>query len=118
MALYEGHPSAGLVADAIQRGEAILCSVNLGEVLYQLERSHGRRRAVGLVNKLRSVVAVEEADWDLVRLAAHVKVPGRLSYADSFCVATAIRRQARLYTGDPEIVGMGEIVDTVDLRRV
>lgn len=94
-----------------------MSAVNLGEVLYQLERDHGRHRATRLVDKLRSVTVVEDPDWDLVALAAHIKAPGRLSYADSFCVATAIRHRAALFTGDPEILAIGTIVEMVDLRR-
>jgi uncharacterized protein len=95
-----------------------MSAINLGEVLYQLERDHGRPLATRLVDKLRSVTAVEDPDWELVSLAARVKVPGRLSYADAFCVATAIRHHAVLFTGDPEILMMGPIVELVDLRRV
>ena len=94
-----------------------MSAINLGEVLYQLERDHGRQQATRLVNRLRSVTLVEDPDWDLVTLAARIKVPGRLSYADSFCVATAMRHRAPLYTGDPEILGIGDIVELVDLRE-
>lgn len=93
-----------------------MSAINLGEVLYQLERDHGRTQATRLVDKLRSVTVVEDPDWELVSLAARVKVPGRLSYADAFCVATAIRHRAALFTGDPEILTIGPIVELVDLR--
>jgi uncharacterized protein len=95
-----------------------MSAINVGEVLYQLERDHGRPQAMRLVDKLRSVTVVEDPDWELVVLAARVKVPGRLSYADAFCVATAIRHRAALFTGDPEILAIGPIVELVDLRRV
>jgi uncharacterized protein len=117
LALYENHPCAGRVARTIQDGEALMSAINLGEVLYQLERDHGRPQAMRLVNKLRSVTVVEDPDWELVSLAARVKVPGRLSYADAFCVATAIRHGAVLFTGDPEILAIAPIVELVDLRR-
>lgn len=117
LALYEDHPGAGRVAGAIQQGAALISAVNLGEVLYQLERDVGRHQATRLVNKLRSATVVEDPDWDLVSLAARIKAPGRLSYADSFCVATAVRHRAPLYTGDPEILAMGAIVELVDLRE-
>lgn len=118
LALYEDHPCAGRVARAIRDGETRMSAINLGEVLYQLERDHGRPQATRLVDKLRSVTVVEDPDWELVSLAARVKVPGRLSYADAFCVATAIRHRAVLFTGDPEILAIGPIVELVDLRRV
>ena len=116
MALYEDGPCAGKVASAIETEEAVVSAVNLGEVLYMLERDHGQQRANELVEQIRSVTTVEEPDWDLVVCAAHIKVRGGLSYADAFCVATAQRHDAPLYTGDPEILALKDTVELVDLR--
>ena len=116
LAFYEDHPRAYEIVDASDRGEAIFSAVNLGEVLYQLERELGQERAVELVEALRSVTFVEEPDWELVCAAAHIKAGGGLSYADCFCVATAKRHRAALYTGDPEILALDVSVSTVDLR--
>jgi len=49
---------------------------------------------------------VLDPDWDLVVVAAKVKASGGLSYADAFCVATADRLDAVLWTGDPEIIAL------------
>ena len=116
MALYEDSPSAGEVASAIETEEALVSAVNLGEVLYMLERDHGQRQATELVEQVRSVIKVEDPDWDLVVSAAHIKARGGLSYADAFCVATAQRHKAPLYTGDPEILALKDVVELVDLR--
>lgn len=116
MALYEDNPSAGEVATAIDTGEALVSAMNLGEVLYSLERTHGREQATELVDQIRSVITVEEPDWDLIAQAAHIKAAGGLSYADAFCVATAQRHEAPLYTGDPEILALKDIVEFLDLR--
>jgi PIN domain nuclease of toxin-antitoxin system len=116
MALYEDNPSAGEVATAIDTGEALVSAINLGEVLYSLEHTHGRERAIELVDQIRSVTTVEDPDWDLVARAAHIKAGGGLSHADAFCVATAQRQEAPLYTGDPEILALKDIVELVDLR--
>jgi len=56
------------------------------------------------------------SDWPLVRAAAFVKARHRLSYADAFCVATAQRMRAPLWTGDPEILALGDELEVVDLR--
>jgi PIN domain nuclease of toxin-antitoxin system len=117
MALYEDHPCVGDVEAAIDSAEAVMSAVNLGEVLYKLERDQGRERAVTLVDMLRSVTMIEDPDWDLVVRAAHVKAEGGLSYADSYCVASAQRHDAPLYTGDPEILALNHLVELVDLRR-
>jgi predicted nucleic acid-binding protein len=116
MALYEGNPSAGEVAAAIDTGEALVSAINLGEVLYSLERTHGWEQATELVDQIRSVITVEEPDWDLIAQAAHIKAAGGLSYADALCVATAQRHGAPLYTGDPEILALKDTVKLVDLR--
>jgi predicted nucleic acid-binding protein len=116
MALYEDHPCVGEVEAAIDTAEAVMSAVNLGEVLYKLEREHGREQATMLVDRTRSVTTVEDPDWDLVIRAAHIKAHGGLSYADCFCVATAERHSAPLYTGDPEILALRDIVELVDLR--
>lgn len=116
MALFEDHPRAADVVEAIEGGEAIVSAVNLGEALYRLERDHGLDRAVELIDGVRSVTHVEEPDWELVAAAAHVKARGGLSYADAFCVATAQRHSAPLYTGDPEILALKRLVKMVDLR--
>jgi PIN domain nuclease of toxin-antitoxin system len=116
MALYDGHPHADDVVAAIATEEAVVSAVNLGEVLYKLEQEYGQRRAMELVEETRSVTNVEAPDWDLVVHAARVKARGGISYADAFCVATAQRHTAPLYTGDPEILALGDIVELVDLR--
>jgi predicted nucleic acid-binding protein len=118
MALYEDHPCVGAVEAAIDSSEAVMSAVNLGEVLYKLERDHGRRQATSLVDRVRQVTSVEDPDWDLVVRAAHLKVDGGLSYADCFCLATAQRHAAPLYTGDPEILALEGLVELVDLRKV
>jgi PIN domain nuclease of toxin-antitoxin system len=116
LALYEDHPCAGAVEGAIDTAEAVMSSVNLGEVLYRLEREHDSAHAMALVEQVRTVTMVEDPDWHLVVDAARLKTSGGLSYADAFCVATAQRHQAPLYTGDPEILALDDVVEMVDLR--
>lgn len=48
--------------------------------------------------------------------AAEIKARGGLSYPDAFCVATALRHRAPLYTGDPEIIELGADIEVIDLR--
>jgi predicted nucleic acid-binding protein len=103
--------------ELISRHEAHMSSVNLGEAYYALIRSHGQRIAADRVGILPQIVHVEDPDWGLVQLAAEIKARGGLSYADAFCVATARRHDAPLYTGDPEIVRLDDPgVEIVDVR--
>lgn len=117
LALLRGEPSAACVEELLVAEGALISSINLGEALYWIERECGGSAAAEQIEKLRSILAVEDPDWPLVRAAAHVKADGGLSYADAFCVATAQRHQAKLYTGDPEILALGELVEVVDLRE-
>ncbi len=81
-----------------------MCSVNLGEALYLEMRVRGTGNADGTIEEVRRELTVIHPDWDLVTVAARVKAGGGLSFADAFCIATAKRVGAPLWTGDPEII--------------
>ena len=71
--------------------------VKLGEVTYIVEREEGARKADEVFAELtsdqpsdgRSALDWLPIDTTLVRRAAHIKVPGGLSYADAFAAASA-----------------------------
>lgn len=116
--LLKRKPAAQRIHRLIADHDAHMSSVNLGEAYYALIRSHGRRIAADRIEGIRQVVRVEDPDWALVHAAAEVKAGGGLSYPDAFCLATAQRHGAPLYTGDPEIVALdGAGVEIVDLRQ-
>ncbi len=115
-ALLEEEPAAPLVADLLMQDGAGMSSINLGEAYYSLVRSHGRAIAQERIDAIRSIVEIEDPDWPLVRAASDVKARGGLSYPDAFCVATALRHSAPLYTGDPEIIGLDADINVIDLR--
>jgi PIN domain nuclease of toxin-antitoxin system len=118
MALLQDEPGAQRVRHLIATDEAHICSVNLGEAYYSVQRKRGRRFAVAQITAIRQIVNVEDPDWDLVQAAGDVKARGGLSYPDAFCVATASRHRAPLYTGDDEIIRFdGADVEIVDLRE-
>ncbi len=117
IALFDDEPRAAPRIEAVlEEGRGAICSVNLGEVLYRQARMAGMQVARDGVEALRREVEVVEPDWPLVSAAAAVKARGGLSYADAFCIATAMRLEAPLWTGDPEILGLDAGVETVDLR--
>lgn len=79
-------------------------------------RQDGDDSALATVDRVRGLLEVIDPDWPLVSVAASIKALGGLSYADAFCVATALRTEAPLWTGDPETVGQAaehscEVVD-------
>lgn len=116
MALLRDEPGADEVERMVAGGEATMSAINLGEVLYGLLRSHGPEVAASRVEAVRQTVQVERPDWPLVERAAAVKAGGGISYADAFCVATALRIGAPIATGDPEILGLTDLVESIDLR--
>jgi predicted nucleic acid-binding protein len=116
IAYLEGQAAAETVRSAWVGDGVAMCSINLGEVLYIRKRRDGSARAEADVQAVREAIEVVDADWNLVRAAADLKVRGGLSYADAFCVATAKRLGAPVWTGDPEIVALSDEVDVVDLR--
>ena len=89
----------------------LMCMINLGEVLYITERKRGLPLAQSVLALVESLpVEVLDASRDLVLDAAHVKAHHALSYADAFAVASAMREQATLLTGDPEFEIVADLV--------
>lgn len=117
LAYLEDAPAAERIEQVwIDEGAAI-SSINLGEVLYIRTRAIGEDPARADVDRIRALLEVIDADWPLVAEASSIKARGGLSYADAFCVATAMRAKAPLWTGDPEIVAQaGTLCEVVDLR--
>ncbi len=118
LAYLGDEPAAGRIESVWLEQGAAISSVNLGEVLYIRMRQDTEESAVATVDQVRSLLEVIDPDWPLVSAAASIKAGGGLSYADAFCIATALRTDAPLWTGDPEIVGRaGErSCEIVDLR--
>lgn len=113
--MLRGEPGAER-ARALMVAGMMMSSINLGEVYYALVRSHGLAVADDRTAAVRRAIRVEAPDWQLVVAAARLKAAGGISYADAFCVASAERHRAPLYTGDPEILALEVPVQRIDLR--
>jgi predicted nucleic acid-binding protein len=98
--------------DLQARGDrALLCWVNWGEVYYVIARRAGRAKAVETMHLLEQLpVELENADPQLVRSAAEIKCDHAISYADAFCIATAMRHQGIILTSDPEFAAVSHLV--------
>ncbi len=108
MRLLEGsEPSASRVQKLIDSGSTVMCWVNLGEIYYVLARSLGDDTAAATVRDIESSVETVLPDRLLVLDAARIKAEHRMSYADAFAAATAVRFAAPLWTGDPELLIAG-----------
>jgi PIN domain nuclease of toxin-antitoxin system len=116
LAVLNDEPPAARVEQVLAEDTGLISWINLGEVLYRAIPRRGERRAVEAVRVVSRRLRIEDVDGALVTAAARLKAGHRLSYADAFCVATAQRHKAPLYTGDPEILELEDMVELVDLR--
>ena len=118
LAYLKDEDSADRIESAWLEQGATICSINLGEVLYIRIRGDGEDSAAADIDRVRERLDVVDPDWPLVSEAARIKAHGGLSYADAFCLATALRAEVPLWTGDPEIVDQAAEYScaVVDLR--
>ena|SRR5215208_6056870 len=86
-----------------EKSRVFLSTINLGELLYIIERRGGivkSQDALALIRQLP--IELIPADEQLIFAAAHIKANHPISYADAFVVAVAIQEDAAILTGDPE----------------
>lgn len=84
------------------RLDLAMSMINVGEVYYRLCRLKGADFADSFVTELeRTVRWVDVPNWLVLEAARH-KSRHRISYADAFALATALREHAPLVTGDPD----------------
>ena len=91
--------------DAAGRGEVelVMNMVNVGEVYYLLAKERDRPQAETFLSDFQTMpVGIVGAPNDLILEAARWKSRYPISYGDAFALATAIRRQGALVTGDPD----------------
>ncbi len=122
ISLFNKEPGWPIVQECLYElqakgGRALLCWINWGEVYYVIARRAGRAKAVETMHLLEQLpVELENVDPELVRSAAEVKCDYAVSYADAFCVATALRHQGVILTSDPEFAAVSERVQIRWLR--
>ena len=85
--------------------------INLGEVYYKTIRAIGLDKGKEfLENFLRLPIKIILPDSDLIWHASEIKAEYPMSYADCFAVATALKFNAAILTGDPEFKKTEKIV--------
>jgi predicted nucleic acid-binding protein len=81
----------------------LLQIINFGEIIYRTKKDFG---GAAKIRVIRSVVQLDlrivSAPDSLVYEAAELKGSYAISYADAFLLATALREEATIVTGDPE----------------
>lgn len=89
----------------------LLSLINLGEILYIIERRGGIAKAQDALALIRQLpVEIPLVDEQTVFTAAHIKANHAISYADAFVVATALQESAVVVTADPEFRSVEAIV--------
>lgn len=98
--------------------KAHLCRINWGEFYYILKRRVGKKKAEEALLLLQQLpIAFLSADDALVKEAAEIKADYPVSYADAFCIATALRLKGRILTSDPEFQSVERLVKIVWLKN-
>jgi len=93
-----------LLEHAASTGRLLLmCTVNWGEVYYNVMRETGSSKAEDVRRFLETLpIELVPADVELARQAAIYKASHKMSYADGFAAALAKTRKATLVTGDKD----------------
>ena len=111
----EDGPSAASVEKVIPH-RPVISLVNVCEVLYILSRKHGDNAILQVLPALRQKLAFIEVDENLTLSASQIKAAHKMALGDAFCVATALAHNAKILTGDPEIINAKGNWKVQDLR--
>lgn len=86
-----------------KNAEAFVCVVNWGEVVYHALRQGGEKIAQLAEDAMRALpLQILDANKDITLQAAQLKASNKMSYADCFATALAMKKKCELVTGDKE----------------
>ena len=92
--------------------QAFMNEINLGEIYYITIRKMGIASAREFLEHFHDLsVEMVPASWDLIASASEIKAKYALSFADCFAVASALRHDAAIVTGDPEFKNVEHLVE-------
>lgn len=121
LALRGDEAGADEVEKILRRAEKGECEVYLSfmtlmELCYRLWQDKGEQSAKEILAETRALPIQEiEEEKDLLIKASRVKATFRLSVADSWIIATAWQKKAKLVHKDPEFEQVKEIVELLPL---
>jgi ribonuclease VapC len=96
--------------------EAFMCIVNWGEVIYQALRKGGETRARLAEDSIRALpIQLVEINKELTLQAAQIKAFNKMSFADCYAGALAMKRKCELLTGDKEFK---QVEDKIKIRWI
>jgi predicted nucleic acid-binding protein len=108
LAYLEAEPGSERVRELLQAAKAeechiYMCVVNLGEVMYIIERERGLSEAQDSLATINDLpIEIINADHNVTMEAAHIKADCPVAYADCFAAALTRLNHAILITGDSE----------------
>jgi ribonuclease VapC len=108
LAYLEAEPGSDRVRKLLEAAKGgkchlYMCVVNLGEVMYIVERERGLPKAQETLARIDELpITIIDVDRVLTLAAAHLKKDCPIAYADCFAAALSQLKNATLITGDPE----------------
>ena len=108
LAYLEAEPGSDRVRKLLEMAKEgkcrlYMCVVNLGEVMYIVERERGLSKAQETLARIDELpIEIMNVDRNLILAAAHLKMDCPIAYADCFAAALSQIKNASLVTGDPE----------------
>ena len=108
LAYLEGEPGSDRIRELLDAAKdrkchLYMCVVNMGEVMYIVERERGLPKAQETLARIDELpIEIVNVDRPLTLAAAHLKMDCPIAYADCFAAALSQLKNATLVTGDPE----------------
>ena len=108
LAYLEAEPGSERVRELLEDAKdrkcnIYMCMLNLGEVMYIVERERGLHKAQEILARIDELpIEIVNVDRTLTLLASHLKMDCPIAYADCFATALSQLKIAILVTGDPE----------------
>jgi len=104
-----------------QEGEEdlLMNEINVGEVYYILARERSLEAAEYFLHDILQALAIKITPNSLFDVidAAKIKAQFAIAYADAFAVATAIKYNATLVTGDPDFKEVEHLIEIEWLKQ-
>jgi len=123
LAFLEGEEGAKRVQAVLEaarqeKAKVAFSVINLGEVMYIVERERGlaaAQKVLAIIEQLP--LEILPATQERILSAAHIKARFRVAYADAFAIAAAQEFGGVALTGDPEFVEVEKIIQVEWLPR-
>ncbi len=108
---WRGSRNADRAGSYIQSSEeAVISSINLAEIYVWILRQYGEKQAEAKKIVVEKRCSVVNLDATIAVEAAKIKHDRKMALADSIVLATAIKSNAKIITGDPDFEGSKEII--------